>query len=277
VLVQSVSHPSRVHIDIETDDQLAEVARLEKLGARRVQHVKRWWVMEAPTGQRFCVVNPQRADFESEAHVWSGAAAAPALPASDAAALPDPQADPVDSILWRRLDAPGHDACRLMRGADGWRIEGSANYLHDGVAASLAYRVDCDRDWRTRQARVQGWIGPLRRELHVARNTDGSWTLDGRTQQPGLHHCSDLDLGFTPATNLLHVRRTALAVGQSADVPVAWLDVSAGTLDLLEQRYERRSERSYRYQAPRFEFDAELSVRPSGFVERYADVWIAEQ
>ena len=56
VAVQQVQHPSRVHIDIETDDIDAEVARLEALGAKRIQFVKRWWVMEAPTGQRFCVV-----------------------------------------------------------------------------------------------------------------------------------------------------------------------------------------------------------------------------
>ena len=70
VLVQAVEHPSRVHLDIETDDIEAEVQRLEALGAKRVAQVKRWWVMEAPTGQRFCVVRPQRADFEARARAW---------------------------------------------------------------------------------------------------------------------------------------------------------------------------------------------------------------
>jgi hypothetical protein len=60
VLVQGVDHPSRVHLDIETDDIEAEVKRLEALGARRVKFIQRWWVMEAPTGQRFCVVRSQR-------------------------------------------------------------------------------------------------------------------------------------------------------------------------------------------------------------------------
>jgi catechol 2,3-dioxygenase-like lactoylglutathione lyase family enzyme len=60
LLVQAVDHPSRIHLDIEADDLEAEVRRLEALGARRVGFVKRWWVLEAPTGQRFCVVNPQR-------------------------------------------------------------------------------------------------------------------------------------------------------------------------------------------------------------------------
>ena len=54
ILLQKVPHPSRVHLDIESDDIEAEVKRLEKLGAKRVEQVRTWWVMEAPTGQRFC-------------------------------------------------------------------------------------------------------------------------------------------------------------------------------------------------------------------------------
>jgi hypothetical protein len=71
VLVQAVEHPSRVHLDIETDNIDAEVARLERLGAQRVKQVKTWWVMQAPTGQRFYVVRPQTADFDAHANVWT--------------------------------------------------------------------------------------------------------------------------------------------------------------------------------------------------------------
>jgi hypothetical protein len=72
LLVQKVHHPSRIHLDIEADDLDAEVQRLERLGARRLQFVHRWWVMEAPTGQRFCVVRPQRGPLEGHANVWTG-------------------------------------------------------------------------------------------------------------------------------------------------------------------------------------------------------------
>ncbi|HEY4368214.1 MAG TPA: VOC family protein [Steroidobacteraceae bacterium] len=69
--VQQVAHASRVHLDIETDDLEAEVRRLEALGAKRVEQGVRWWVMEAPTGQRFCVVRPQRPQaFVERANVW---------------------------------------------------------------------------------------------------------------------------------------------------------------------------------------------------------------
>jgi hypothetical protein len=68
--VQIVNHPSRVHLDIETDDVPAEVARLEQLGAKQVAKVHSWVVMQAPTGQRFCVVRASSRNFDAQASVW---------------------------------------------------------------------------------------------------------------------------------------------------------------------------------------------------------------
>ena len=70
LLLQRVDHEARIHLDIETDDLDAEVARLEALGATRIAFVKRWWVMQAPTGHRFCVVRKQRADFGPHLNQW---------------------------------------------------------------------------------------------------------------------------------------------------------------------------------------------------------------
>jgi predicted enzyme related to lactoylglutathione lyase len=68
--VQQVTHASRVHLDIESDDLDAEVARLEALGAKRIEFVKRWWVMEAPTGQRFCVVRMKHPEQGATPNPW---------------------------------------------------------------------------------------------------------------------------------------------------------------------------------------------------------------
>lgn len=70
ILQAAVDHEPRVHLDIETDDQVAEVARLAALGAKVVAKVKTWTVMEAPTGHRFCVVRPQSDDFAERATTW---------------------------------------------------------------------------------------------------------------------------------------------------------------------------------------------------------------
>ena len=69
ILIQKTAHESRVHLDIETDDIAAEVARLKALGAQVVETFERWVVMQAPTGHRFCVVNPQRKDFNDSVNV----------------------------------------------------------------------------------------------------------------------------------------------------------------------------------------------------------------
>ena len=70
ILLQKVAHPSRVHMDIESDDVDAEAERLVTLGARKVEKIKTWWVMEAPSGHRFCVIRQQRKPFGPHANVW---------------------------------------------------------------------------------------------------------------------------------------------------------------------------------------------------------------
>lgn len=180
-----------------------------------------------------------------------------------------------DAMLWRRLDVAGHDACRLVERDDGWRLEGAAAFWNEGVPACLAYVVDCDREWRTRGGTVHGWLGGRPVDVRVTRTPDGTWTLNGRIALD-LEGCVDLDLGFTPATNLLQLRRVPLQVGHAADVPVAWLDVPGGTLETLRQRYERRTPEVYWYEAPRFGYFALLRVNAAGFVESYPGLWQAE-
>lgn len=70
ILLQKVAHPSRVHLDIESDDVDAEAERLVTLGARKVEKIKTWWVMEAPSGHRFCVIRQQRKPFGPHANDW---------------------------------------------------------------------------------------------------------------------------------------------------------------------------------------------------------------
>jgi hypothetical protein len=176
------------------------------------------------------------------------------------------------SILWRRLDAAGHDACRLVHEGERWRLEGAAAFRHDGAVAQLAYRVTCDEFWRTLDAHIHGSLGLTEVDIGVRRSASGVWILNGEAG-PDLPECVDVDLGFTPATNALQIRRVALEVGQAADVPVAWLDVAARQLSVLEQRYVRRTESEYWYEAPRFDYAGMLVVNSAGFPVVYPNLW----
>lgn len=178
-------------------------------------------------------------------------------------------------MLWKRLDTPGHDACRLDGNGAGWTLDGTAVFRHDGAPARLTYRVVCDPAWRTLRGRVAGWIGVQPVAFRIARTDSGVWTLNG-LMVSGLDDCVDLDLGFTPATNLLPLRRLDLADGHSAEAPAAWLHLSAGMLAVLPQRYERRSRTTYWYEAPSVHYAALLEVASTGFVLRYPGLWEAE-
>jgi hypothetical protein len=119
---------------------------------------------------------------------------------------------------------------------------------------------------------VKGWLGEQTVSFCIARTETHTWKLNDQDVQQ-LETCLDLDLGFTPATNLIPLRRLNLAEGQTASAPAAWLNLSASTLTLLPQRYERRSETTYWYGAPTVHYADLLTVNQNGFVVQYPGLW----
>src|SRR5688572_22396542 len=178
------------------------------------------------------------------------------------------------TILWRRMDTAGHDACRLSLSGGGSRLDGVATFQHEGEPACLVYEVDCDGAWRTRQGIVTGWIGTQEFDYTIKLQANGTWTVNG-VAVAALDGCLDLDLGFTPATNLFQLKRVKLRVGQTADVPVAWFDLPVAALQPVHQRYERRTTTTYWYESPQFDYAALLQVNNAGFVEKYPGLWEA--
>ncbi len=179
------------------------------------------------------------------------------------------------SILWRRLDTPGHDACRLITHARGWEMDGTAVFLHERRPVQLTYDLNGDLEWRTHHATVQGFIGEDAVDVTVARRADGTWTLNGKNVI-GLESCVHLDLAFTPATNLQQLRRLAVGDSQTADLRVAWLDLPCDELQPLSQRYTRTSATAYWYEAPSVGYAATLEITEAGFIRRYPGLWESE-
>jgi hypothetical protein len=180
------------------------------------------------------------------------------------------------SICWRALHRAGTDRCHLETTPTGARLVGQAIYDGDSGPADLHYQVACDRAWRTTAARVEGTLAGRAVQFDFLRAESDVWTMNGAPVS-GVDGCLDLDLGFTPATNLLAIRRLALSIGQSAPAPAAWLDVDAGTLTVLPQTYERRSATTYWYAAPTVGYAALLQVDATGFVTDYPGLWVVSR
>jgi uncharacterized protein len=180
-------------------------------------------------------------------------------------------------MLWRRLDRPGHEAARLVFHPPFWQLTGTAVFAEAGAPCRLEYQVTCDPSWRTRHAQLTGWFGTRRIVRTISADARRRWRLDGR-ECPLVEGCVDLDLSFSPATNLLPVRRLALPVGEKAAVRAAWLRFPECRLESLDQRYHRLDAERYRYEAGigADRFQAVLRVTATGFVAEYPGLWIAE-
>ena len=177
-------------------------------------------------------------------------------------------------ILWRRIDQPGHETVRLLPRETGWALSGSAVFVDDARPCRLDYLVACDVGWRTVSARVTGSIGQLTIDVAITVDTQGRWWMNER-EVPAVAGAIDVDLNFSPSTNLLPIRRLKLDVGQSAAVRAAWLRFPSFALEPFDQTYARLGPTRYRYESAGG-FAAELDVDASGFVTRYGDIWQAE-
>jgi hypothetical protein len=181
----------------------------------------------------------------------------------------------IRSILWRRLDRPGHEAARLHFDSTYRHLAGCAVFSHEHVPCRLDYDLRLDEHWHFRSGSVLGWVGAQPIRIEVASVTDGEWVLNG-AGQPNVAGCTDIDLNFSPSTNLLPIRRLELAVGQHAVVRAAWLRFPSFELEPLEQIYRREAERTYHYESGGGEFRRDLEVNDAGFVTHYPGFWEAE-
>ena len=173
------------------------------------------------------------------------------------------------TILWTRLDRSGHESARLFW-KNGWYLAGTSVFVHEREPCRLDYRVSCDDAWHTRSATVWGWIGDQPLELTVEVDADRRWRLNG-AECPGVTGCVDIDLNWSPSTNLLPIRRLGLAAGARAEVRAAWLRFPSLALEPLEQVYHRLDEGRYRYESAGGSFVAVLEVDGSGLITHYPD------
>ena len=184
---------------------------------------------------------------------------------------------PESQMSWRRLDVPGREEAHIERIGQIWRLTGRLDVTEANVRAELTYVIECEADWRTRQASVTGMAesSPIRFELTA--DGHGHWTLNGSPFAPA-DGALDIDLGFTPATNLLPIRRLVLAVGERAEVRTAWVRFPELRVEALEQSYRREAPRVFRYDAlvDGEGFQARLDTDEFGRVVLYEDLWEAE-
>jgi uncharacterized protein len=170
-------------------------------------------------------------------------------------------------VAWRRSDEIEADEfCTLSVRPGGLSMVGTVLGAEGGQPIRTEYRVLADARGMTTGAHVRQLVGFEQRSIALLRDEKGNWTVDGK-RQSALRSCTDVDLGCSPSTNTLPIRRLRLAVGASKTIAAAWIRFPQLEVVKAAQKYTRLDESTYRYASGTFE--AELTVDDEGLVMAY--------
>jgi len=174
--------------------------------------------------------------------------------------------------LWQWLQGTGLERFQLLRAADKWILRGTILTLAEYAPAEAHYEIICDQSWHTRSADISVQDSDGERVLRI-RKESRQWYENGQANET-VNGCIDIDLGWSPSTNTLPIRRLQLAVGESSGtVTAAWVRFPDLTLQPLPQQYLRISDLCYRYSSRGGSFMADLSVDEEGMVLNYEGFW----
>jgi hypothetical protein len=175
-------------------------------------------------------------------------------------------------MLWRRVDHPGLEWCRVLSDRERTTIFGVVLLSFARKACRLEYVIECDSAWKTRAAAIKGTVG--QREIDIALKVDSRkrWYRNG-THIDAVDGCVDVDLGFSPSTNLLPIRRCGLRRGAPVAVTAAWVEFPSFTLKTLSQVYLRKDDRVIHYESAGGKFHRDLVTNNKGLVVRYPGLW----
>lgn len=177
----------------------------------------------------------------------------------------------VHTCMWRRLDVSGLERFELLKTSRNWVLRGTILVMEQN-AAEARYEIMCDSGWRTRQAKV--WLRDNHGEHSLSLGSKNArWQVNGKADKK-LTGCVDIDLGWSPSTNTLPIRRVGLAVGEaSGPVTAAWVSFPDLRVQTLPQEYRRLSENVFRYTSRGGAFQANLRVDEHGVVVLYEGLW----
>lgn len=177
----------------------------------------------------------------------------------------------MDRILWHSQQLGSYEYLCVRRTPDGHTLAGTVVLPIESRPALIRYTVDIDEQWLCRAADVEVDGATIQRRLLLEADRSGRWRVDGQPITV-LDGCIDVDLGFTPATNTLPIRRIGLDVGERAALRAALVTFPQLSVVVSEQTYERVDASRWRFTAGTS--SADLEVDPSsGLVLRYHDIW----
>ncbi len=188
------------------------------------------------------------------------------------------------NIVWSRLDIPGMEHLQLIQVPHGFTANGFILAVHEETPYRIRYIVHCDSSWRVREVRID-IVDKAMPEVHLKADGKGHWTTGTGAHVVELNGCIDVDVSATPFTNTIAIERLGLAIGEIAELDVAYINVPTMQTTPVKQRYTRLEDgddgQHYQYIGLSTGFQAELVVDRDKLVVAYPKlfmrVWSSEE
>ncbi len=187
-------------------------------------------------------------------------------------------------IVWSRLDEPGMEHLHLTEGQHGITANGLILAVKENVPSRIRYTVHCDPSWHVREVRVDTLDRSIP-QIHLKTNGTGHWKTSTDERVVELDGCIDVDISATPFTNTVAIQRLNLAIGEVAEITVAYINVPTMQVTAVKQHYTRLEDNDdgehYQYAGYPSGYQAELVVDRDKLVIAYPElfmrVWSSEE
>lgn len=177
-------------------------------------------------------------------------------------------------IAWKRFDERGEERCGFACHEGSCGTEGVGAVAINGSGFVFQYRIETDEGWRVRRAGIVTRLGADEFTAMIERNDEGAWTIGG-VRTPRYDRCEDIDLGFSPSTNTLTLKRLALVVGETRTTRAILVTEPELMLSMVKQSYHRIDEQRYEYRVG--DFSVVITVDEDGLVVDYPGMFKALQ
>ncbi|MBC8098084.1 MAG: putative glycolipid-binding domain-containing protein [Armatimonadetes bacterium] len=176
------------------------------------------------------------------------------------------------TVLWHNQAEANSDYCSLFQTSNGFQLQGVAVLKADDLPMRVNYQVDCNPDWKTQSVELMVWKGHHEVPLTLMVDEQQRWWHNGH-ELSDFRGLLDVDLGFTPATNTIPIRRMKLNEAQNALTTTVWIQFPSLKLMRFPQRYTRTAHDTYLFESLDDSFQAKLKVDEFGLVTDYETLW----
>lgn len=176
------------------------------------------------------------------------------------------------TLIWKNINEEGLEHCEI----DLYpitKINGKVISIYNNKPLFVEYEVLCENNGATKEVNIRRNFDGISKTINIRKEKNDIWYLNDKE----IKECKglkDIDIGITPSTNLLPIRRLNLSIGERKEVTALWVRFPDLTLAPLKQAYERLDANKYEYESVDSGYKAILLVDESSIVIDYKDEWI---